>query len=87
MFEVDCIFHCNNVSNHKGLGVCRFIGKLLQGFTTFRVGPTLSGAFMLDVVLANQVVLCWNWVTFSMVMPICRLSPTGTAEKHFMECI
>jgi len=54
MFEVDCIFHCNNVSNHKGLGVCRFIGKLLQGFTTFRVGPTLSGAFMLDVVLADR---------------------------------
>jgi len=53
MFEVDCIFHCNNVSNHKGLGVCRFIGKL-QGFATFRVGPTLSGAFMLDVVLADR---------------------------------
>jgi len=64
------------VSNHKGLGVCRFIGKLLQGFTTFRVGPTLSGAFMLDVVLANQVVLCLKWVTLSMVMPVCRLSPT-----------
>jgi len=26
----------------------------LQGFTTFRVGPTLSGAFMLDVVLADR---------------------------------
>ena len=64
------------MSNHKGLGVCRFIGKLLQGFTTFRVGPTLSGAFMLDVVLANQVVLCLKWVTLSMVMPVCRLSPT-----------